>query len=362
MRLIAGFSLSLLSSLAAAATHTATVPGAGSWTVPPGVTEIQLEVIGGGGGGGGLGSGYDVGYALDGGSGAKIKLDRILVAPGQVVTYFVGGGGLGGTGGPDLTFPGAVYGYGEGGGGGSSTNVFLSGTPIAIAGGGGGGSTIMHWQGAFTPIIGEGGNACESNSGGAGGKGGGGGQGGHGGAGGKGGPNGDRHFQIPFFTGGQDGEGGPGGGGSLGAGSGAGNGGGSGSYDNLAGDKYWYGAGSGGGGYGGGGAGVLKIDTQSQIGGGGAGGSMWQGMQSTTPNVPTCVPALNAGAAAPSLNAPGGIGGDGSIKITWTASPAPVPTHSVQAVPGLNGLGMLLLGLGVAVGGLVRRQARASTA
>ena len=360
MRLIAGFSLSLFSSLAVAATHTATIPGAGSWTVPPGVTEIQLEAIGGGGGGGGLGGGHqlDIGFASEGGSGAHITLASIPVNPGQVITYFVGGGGEGGRGGliPNPPFPGSRYGNGTGGTGGSSTNVFLDSTPIAIAGGGGAGASAVHDHSVpFVPVPGEGGNACGTSLGGAGGDGGGGAQGGKGGAGGKGGSDGDLLPPLPGFNGGNDGYGGAGFGFGLSIGDGPATG--AGGFAGSGTQQNTFGTGGGGGGYGGGGGGTT-LGTVENVGGGGAGGSMWLGMQSTTPNAPICVPAMNAGTAAPSLDAPGGTGGNGSLKITWTASPVPVPTSSVQAVPGLNGLGMLLLGLGITTGGLMRRRTR----
>ena len=356
MKLLAGLSLSVLSSLAVAATHTATVPGAGSWTVPPGATEIQLEAIGGGGGGGGLGSrrSPNPGFASDGGSGARIFLTNIPVFPGQVITYFVGGGGGGGQGGlvPNPPFPGSTYAYGTGGTGGSSTNVFLDGMPIAIAGGGGAGASAAQALVPFVPVPGVGGNACGTSVGGAGANGGGGAQGGKGGAGGKGGSNGDLIPPLPWFQGGHDGYGGAGSGFGLSIGDGPGSG--SGGFGGAGSQQSTFGTGGGGGGYGGGGGGTA-LGTVEDVGGGGAGGSMWLGMQSTTPNAPSCVPALNAGAGAPSFDAPGAAGGDGSLKITWTAAPAPVPTPSVQAVPGLNGLGILLLGLGLTAGGLVRR-------
>ena len=300
----------------------------------------------------------DVGYASGGGSGARINLSKVSVHAGQIVTYFVGGGGVGGQGGAVLTPPYGVYALGTGGGGGSSTNVFLDGSPLVIAGGGGGGASAMHdHRVTVVPATGEGGSACATPEGGAGANGSDGVQGGKGGASGKGGADGDRRFQFPWFTGGKDGYGGTGSGfgTSIGDGpadGGGGDGAGSGSYQSS------YGTGGGGGGYGGGGGGPLDGLPIAMVGGGGAGGSLWPGMQPNSPNSPNCIPALNAGAAAASNSAPGIAGGDGSLKITWTASPVTVPTPLVLAVPGLNGLGMFLLGLGVAAGGLMRRQKR----
>jgi hypothetical protein len=133
-------------------------PGPYSYTVPAGVTRIQVQVAGSGGGGGG----YDNATAGNGGQGGLVTL-TLSVTPGQVLTGTVAGGGVtgwtggisgfagcsgggaagagfiaGGAGG-NANCPAAVGYSGGGGGGGGSTSLVLSGIGLAQAGGGGGG-------------------------------------------------------------------------------------------------------------------------------------------------------------------------------------------------------------------------------
>jgi len=67
--------------------------GSGNFTVPPGVTSLQIELWGGGAGGG-QGNGSSAG-AGGGGGGAYCKKNALVVTPGQLVAYSVGTGGLG---------------------------------------------------------------------------------------------------------------------------------------------------------------------------------------------------------------------------------------------------------------------------
>ncbi|MCW2899592.1 MAG: hypothetical protein JWO67_1857 [Streptosporangiaceae bacterium] len=122
-----------------------------NWTVPDGVHEVTLNVIGGAGGDaynaascGGRGSSGAAGWVNA----------RIPVAPGQVLSMWVGGGGHvsggGGAGAPGGLFAGgggggAGSGASQGGGGGGGGSVVWSGTDhttastLIVAGGGGGG-------------------------------------------------------------------------------------------------------------------------------------------------------------------------------------------------------------------------------
>ncbi|MCX6257468.1 MAG: hypothetical protein NTW49_06170 [Bacteroidia bacterium] len=66
----------------------------GSFTVPPGVTQISGELWGGGGGGSGTNVAYY--YGGGGGGGGYGKFFTIVVTPGVVLTVTVGSGGSGG--------------------------------------------------------------------------------------------------------------------------------------------------------------------------------------------------------------------------------------------------------------------------
>ena len=269
---------------------TVTTVGAGTWTVPAGVTHVQVVAVGGGGGGSGAA----------GGAGATVTVNAYAVTPGASMAYVVGGGG------------GSGDGY-VGGGGGSSTNLGPNGSaPTLVAGGGGaagfrtgGGSACA----AASGLGGVGGDGYGGSGGGSGGGGGGGGSGGSGsgGSGGSGGGSGSGGNGGSVNSGG-GGYGGSGSGSSTGA---SGSGGSSGSG---------VGGGGGGGGYGGGGGG--GGGGGSSVGGGGAGGSLWPGMTGTTPNDTTCMTSGNGGANWTA-------GTNGSLKITWV----PVSTFTGTTVP-----------------------------
>ena len=247
-----------------------TTPGSYSWTVPDGVTTIEVVATGGGGGGGGGG------YA--GGNGGVVTA-TLSVTPGQILPLVVGGGGVFTT---------------DAGGGGGSSNVDAGAADQVIAGGGGGAG-----YGSPGPATGGNGGGSGTGSGSNGNTGtpGGGGGGGSGGTGGAGGAYSMGPFGGPAGAAGGNGNGGPGGtGGDCGATSPGGSGSGSGSGG--AGGTGCAGGG-GGGGYGGGGGGASGPGGDD---GGGGGGSI--GPPSATYTVGT-----NGGAA--STNA-----GDGSIVIT----------------------------------------------
>ena len=248
--------------------------GAVTWTVPDGVTSIQVAATGGGGGGGGGGQGY-VGGA-SGGNGGIVTV-TLAVSPGDVVDLDIGGGG--GVGGF-----GTGGGFGGGGGGGGSTNVAVNGgpSPLIIAGGAGGG-----WGDVTYGVNGGDGNGGDSDTANG---------GGFGGANGIGGNPGTSFGPGGGGPGaGGNGNGGPGAAGSrnggnilgglAGAGTGSGSGGSTGRNC----------TGGGGGGYGGGGGG-------NGNGGGGGGGS-------TGPAGAIFTVAANGGGS-------GASGGGGSVAIT----------------------------------------------
>ncbi len=316
---------------------------AGSWTVPAGVTSIDVVAVGGGGGGGAADT---LNSGASGGSGAMITIADVDVTAGSTLSYFVGGGGSSSesvviappTGGQAII-------YGGGGGGGSTTLGALGGLPWLIAGGGGGGS-----GGGSTIASRFGGDGCGVSSGG-------------GGsspllnrAGGIGGVGGD--YGLPNSISGGDGYGGSGGagggyqalgttgtgyGGSGGAGNGIGTGG-DGSHTllpmTLTGVSAYYNSGGGGGGGYGGGGGTVTF-------GGGAGGSLWPGMTATTTNSPICVPASNNGTSDIA-------GGNGSLTITWADPPLPPAEPEAAAVPALHSWALGLLGLVLGAVGLRR--------
>jgi hypothetical protein len=247
-----------------------TTPGSYNWTVPVGVTSVQVVAIGGGGGGSGIMTCCGISAGSSGGNAAQVTA-TLSVTAGQVIALVVGGGGTGGQ-----SEPGGVCGVGGGGGG--ATSIDVGNLDQIIAGGGGGGAGSC---GATGYTGGSGGGA-----GGAGGAG----AGVYGAPGGSGGVGGAALSPYIGMAGGS-GSGGPGGvGGENGStypGGAAGSGVGSGAGGNAT-----NGAGGGGGGYGGG---------ASYEAGGGAGGS-------ASPSGTGYSTASNAGAEATS-------GGDGSIAL-----------------------------------------------
>jgi len=114
------------------------------WTVPDGVFRINVKVIGGGGGGGGAFN-TNAGGAGGGGGGGGYSEGNINLIPGQIVTVYVGKGGLGGSNvragsnyilSPIYNFnDGRWYGNGDNGGDGESSSF---GSYFSVTGGGGG--------------------------------------------------------------------------------------------------------------------------------------------------------------------------------------------------------------------------------
>ena len=190
--------------LQAVGAQTATYNSVGTrtFTVPTGVTSIQMTVIGGGGGGGG----NDRLAGSPGRTGARVS-GTLAVSPGQILTISVGSGGAGGTsdqgsapggggGTNNLGYSGGrgsaagpVPISGGGGGGGAASAILVNGAPAVVAaggGGGGGGGNGGGGQGVSPggtsgSIAGGAGTAKGGDGGGAGGGGGGHPQGGAGG-------------------------------------------------------------------------------------------------------------------------------------------------------------------------------------
>lgn len=270
-----------------------TAVGAGSCSVPAGVTSMTIVVLGGGGGG----------AIRAGGAGATVTVSNYPVTATNTLSWVIGGGGV----------AGGLY----GGGGGGGTEVSYASTPIIIAGGGGGGgSNGVGSVGSSTGTGGGTGGYGGSGSGGLGSGGGGGGSslGGSGGSGGNDGGTGDN------------------GGGGAGKGSNSGGSGGSGVTFNYI---HW---GVGGGGYGGGGGG----GTNGGGGGGGYGGGSGGGFLGGGGGGGSLVPL--GGTYAPGTN--GGVaydfysfyalfnGGGGSVLLTFSS-----PTHQTPSVATSTGTG-----------------------
>lgn len=114
--------------------HEFLTPGPGSFTVPPGVCQVDLEAYGAEGSPAGFFSPQQYGGKTSG------LLD---VCPGDVISFIVGGRGLGTTGGINGGGTGGLgdptqEGSGGGGGGRSEISIAAEIDPIVIAGGGGG--------------------------------------------------------------------------------------------------------------------------------------------------------------------------------------------------------------------------------
>ncbi len=161
-------------------------PGAGSWTVPCGVTYVTVAVYGGGGGGGGSNT---AGQAGGGGGAGGYAETGFIVTPGDVIPFTIGTGGS--AGGP----------AGNGGAGGQTNLQPYSGLTAFGGsgglcennggGGGAGGTTTLFG----TYIFGENGNAGGASIGGHGGSNNGP-NGGSGGLGGAAGVNGGNGFSL----------------------------------------------------------------------------------------------------------------------------------------------------------------------
>ncbi len=113
--------------------------GSGTWTVPDGVSKLEVLVVGGGGGGG-ASTGFSNAGGGGGGAGGLVHVPEYPVTAGSGISYAVGAGGTAGSGGniPGNNGGNSVFGdlTALGGGGGSGGNM------VGKSGGSGGGSRI----------------------------------------------------------------------------------------------------------------------------------------------------------------------------------------------------------------------------
>jgi hypothetical protein len=153
-------------------TKSFTTPGTYTWTVPAGVTSINIVVVGAGGGGG-FSSGFPFFKKSGGGGGGGVKtLNDFGVTVGSIITITVGRGGVTGTNGyggnssvsiSNTTANGGQNGYnstsgggggaaggtgGAAGGSGTYTTVGKGGTTIAAPYGVGGDGDVNGTDGA----------------------------------------------------------------------------------------------------------------------------------------------------------------------------------------------------------------------
>jgi hypothetical protein len=111
-----------------------TTVGSTTWTVPAGITTVQVLVVGGGGGGG-TGRG-----GAGGGAGGFVQNANYSVTPGAVINVTVGGGGNGGTTtGGSTSGSASVFGTLTAPGGGAGGNFTGGGALVGATGGSGGG-------------------------------------------------------------------------------------------------------------------------------------------------------------------------------------------------------------------------------
>jgi hypothetical protein len=105
--------------------------GSGIYTVPPGVNQLNVTIVGAGGGGGGCSGNEEPVYVGGGGGGGQVINSVISVTPGQQIPWSVGTVGTGGAVGNDGTNGGTTT-FGSlnasGGGGGNGSNG-TGGTP-----------------------------------------------------------------------------------------------------------------------------------------------------------------------------------------------------------------------------------------
>lgn len=146
--------------------QTYTGPGQYSFTVPAGVTQAQVALLGGSGGNGGNG-GTTANPVNGGAGGAGAEVTgTVQVSGGEVLTVTVGGAGddsaLGGTGG--YNGGGASGDLGVAGGGGGGATAVQDGTTVLLVAGGGGGGGTAPQGGNLDGAGGAGGNADSNGS------------------------------------------------------------------------------------------------------------------------------------------------------------------------------------------------------
>jgi len=132
--------LNIITAVGAGTQAFTSTPGPGTYTIPTGLTQVQVLVVGGGGGGG-------RNLAGGGGGGGVYYNAAYPVTPGAAVTVTVGGGGAGDTGpgrgdGSSSQF-GSLIAYGgyggSGGDGAAGGGAGLTNEPTSVQRGGAGG-------------------------------------------------------------------------------------------------------------------------------------------------------------------------------------------------------------------------------
>jgi hypothetical protein len=156
--------------------------GSGDWTVPAGVTAVEVLVVPGGGSGGSIVSAYA--GSGGGGGGEVVKVNGLKVTPGSTIAYSVGGGGAAPSAGDNAGNDGTLSSFGSviakpgKGGGKGSVTTGGNGGETGVTGGAGGsaggnGAAGIGGGSLFVGKYGGGGGGCGV----AGGTGGGGGMG-----------------------------------------------------------------------------------------------------------------------------------------------------------------------------------------
>jgi hypothetical protein len=157
---------------------TFTSAGTGTYTTPPGISHLEIKMIGGGGGGG-----NGVTSFPGGGGGSGGGMEFIITNPSPTYTYAVGAGGAPTVNGGPTAFGPNICSGGAGAPIGTATNLTIAGGSGTInigsgivfdggrGGAGGSGFTLQGGQGG-NGIFGGGGGSGSSTNGGVGGTGG----------------------------------------------------------------------------------------------------------------------------------------------------------------------------------------------
>ncbi|PIF60487.1 LamG-like jellyroll fold domain-containing protein [Flavobacterium sp. 11] len=155
---------------------TQTFTTSGTFTVPPGVTNVQVEAWGGGGGGGGvIGNGGKIQAGGGGAGGSYTRATNVAVTSGNAITITVGAGGIGvnranGTTGGTSSFGATVTAIGGSGGNLGNNSLGAGGAAtIGITRNGGAGANAITGAsgggGGGAGSTGNGGNASGSTAG-----------------------------------------------------------------------------------------------------------------------------------------------------------------------------------------------------
>jgi hypothetical protein len=127
-----------------------------SWTVPAGVTFVNVTLVGGGGGGGNTNNSSVNGAQSGWGMGGSVVSSTLTTTPGASITYAIGAGGTATNVGGNTTFTGATTAVGgnEGGrtGNGDNGPNYLGGANGGQPAGSDGAGTYTGGQGGSGSI------------------------------------------------------------------------------------------------------------------------------------------------------------------------------------------------------------------